>query len=152
MTVPALTTQARHYVGPDRPVVGGWRESGIRAGSLRPFWQGWKTNGFPRLRPDSTNDARPLMSADPRGQPGNEKEVHMTRALVPYGVRHASTVCGDLVDLSALVYDPVRQVNYVREGSAIVPALRHSTGKTSTTTASSDARPGNDYDDDYTED
>lgn len=53
---------------------------------------------------------------------------------------------------SALVYDPVWQVNYVREGSAIVPALRHSTGKTSTTTASSDARPGNDYDDDYTED
>jgi putative ATP-grasp target RiPP len=56
------------------------------------------------------------------------------------------------VDPLALIYDPGRQINLVRDGDVLVPALKHSTGKTSTTTASSDAKPGNDYDRDQTED
>lgn len=76
----------------------------------------------------------------------------MTQALVPFGVRHAVTVTPQPADPSTLIYDPDRQVNLVRDGGVLVPALKHSTGKTSTTTASSDARPGNDYDSDQTED
>jgi putative ATP-grasp target RiPP len=76
----------------------------------------------------------------------------MSQARVPFGVRQAVEVSPVRVDLEALIYDRDRQVNFVRDGGVLVPALRHSTGTTSTNTSSSDARPGNDSDQDHTED
>lgn len=76
----------------------------------------------------------------------------MSQARMPFGVRHAIAVRPAQVDLSVLIYDPDRQINYVCDGGVTVPALKHSSGKTSTTTASQDAKPGNDYDSDQTED
>jgi putative ATP-grasp target RiPP len=76
----------------------------------------------------------------------------MTVMTTPYGVSRARFVEPEHVDQSVLFLDPVEQISMVREGSALVPALKHSTGKTSTNTARDDAKAGGDSDTDATED
>jgi putative ATP-grasp target RiPP len=75
----------------------------------------------------------------------------MQQLVPPFGVRHAVTVNPEPVDLTPLIYDRDLQINLVRDGGVLMPALKHSTGQTSTSTASSDSRPA-DTDKDHTED
>lgn len=70
----------------------------------------------------------------------------------PYGVSRATVVEPERVDVDALFFDPVQQISMVREGASLVPALKHSTGKTTTNTARDDAKAGGDTDADATED
>jgi putative ATP-grasp target RiPP len=56
------------------------------------------------------------------------------------------------VDLSTVRYDPVQQISVVDEGGMTLPALRHTTGTTSTNTATQDNKGGSDRDQDQRED
>ncbi|GIM85862.1 hypothetical protein Sar04_25980 [Salinispora arenicola] len=56
------------------------------------------------------------------------------------------------MDLSAIRFDPDRQISVITDSGLTVPALRHSTGTTSTNTASQDNKGGSDRDSDQTED
>jgi putative ATP-grasp target RiPP len=71
---------------------------------------------------------------------------------MPYGARQAVAVEPLLVDLTAIEYDPNRQISLITEGGVSVPALKHLTGNTSTNTASQDNAKGSDSDSDRTED
>jgi putative ATP-grasp target RiPP len=71
---------------------------------------------------------------------------------MPYGACQAVTVQPLPVDLTTIVYDPDRQVSIITEDGVSVPALKHSTGNTSTNTATQDNSKGADKDTDATED
>jgi putative ATP-grasp target RiPP len=73
-------------------------------------------------------------------------------ALAAFGARLAVEPVAAAVDVSAVRYDADRQITVVADGEMTVPALKHSTGKTSTNTASQDNRGGADRDSDQTED
>jgi putative ATP-grasp target RiPP len=75
-----------------------------------------------------------------------------TSALVPFGVRQAVAAVSLPVDLSTIQYDPDRQISVITEDGVSVPALKHSTGTTSTNTAVQDNKGGPDRDTDQTED
>ncbi len=72
--------------------------------------------------------------------------------VTAFGVRQAVDVVPAAVDLSAVRFDPDRQISVVSEDGVTVPALKHSTGKTSTNTAAQDNKGGADRDSDQTED
>lgn len=69
-----------------------------------------------------------------------------------FGTRLAVRPAPTEVDLTAIRFDPERQISVVTDGGIAVPALRHSTGRTSTNTASQDNKGGADSDSDQTED
>ncbi|GAB1693681.1 putative ATP-grasp-modified RiPP [Krasilnikovia sp. M28-CT-15] len=69
-----------------------------------------------------------------------------------FGLRHAVPVVPALVDLSTVHYDPVQQISIVEGGGITLPALRHTTGTTSTNTARQDNQGGADRDQDQRED
>ena len=69
-----------------------------------------------------------------------------------FGVRQAVNSVPLPADLSAIRFDPDRQISVITEGGASVPALKHSTGTTSTNTARQDNKGGADRDSDRTED
>ncbi|MEV4642805.1 putative ATP-grasp-modified RiPP [Actinoplanes sp. NPDC049548] len=69
-----------------------------------------------------------------------------------YGLRHAIPATPTLVDMSTVHYDPDRQISMVTEGGTTLPVLRHTSGTTSTNTASQDNKGGSDSDQDYRED
>jgi putative ATP-grasp target RiPP len=73
-------------------------------------------------------------------------------APVPFGVRQAVAAVPLPVDLSTIHYDPDRQISVITEDGVTVPALKHSTGTTSTNTAVQDNKGGPDRDIDHTED
>jgi putative ATP-grasp target RiPP len=73
----------------------------------------------------------------------------MTRA---FGLRHAIPAVPMEVDLSTVRYDPEQQISVVDEGGMTLPALRHTTGTTSTNTATQDNKGGSDRDQDQRED
>lgn len=56
------------------------------------------------------------------------------------------------VDLTAVQYDPDQQISMITDDGVTVPALKHSTGRTSTNTANRDNKGGADTDTDQTED
>jgi putative ATP-grasp target RiPP len=71
---------------------------------------------------------------------------------VAFGLRHARTPTpAAQLDWAAVGYDEDSQLGVFRDGDAVVPLCRHSTGQTGTSTASSDSSPG-DSDKDATED
>jgi len=72
--------------------------------------------------------------------------------VAAFGVRQGVEVVPLAVDLSAIRFDPDRQISVVTENGASVPALKHSTGTTSTNTARQDNVGGADRDSDQTED
>jgi putative ATP-grasp target RiPP len=77
----------------------------------------------------------------------------MTTAIAtPYGVRHAQTVTPIPVDLATMIFDSEQQITVVLDGGVSMPALKHSTGRTSTSTANQDNKGGADRDSDQTED
>jgi putative ATP-grasp target RiPP len=71
---------------------------------------------------------------------------------VTFGLRYATPSQPGRVDLATYRYDPDLQIGVVEEGGVTLPALRHSTGTTSTNTASQDNSNGADSDSDQTED
>lgn len=73
-------------------------------------------------------------------------------APVAFGVRQAVDALPLPVDLSAIRFDSDRQISVITEGGVSVPALKHSTGTTSTNTATQDNKGGADRDSDQTED
>lgn len=79
-------------------------------------------------------------------------------ASIPFGLLVAARepVPVDEVDLTALVYDPERQIMLVRDGQTgmVMPWCKHSkhsTGKTNTD-SNTDGHGGRETDEDYTED
>ena len=72
--------------------------------------------------------------------------------ITAFGVRQAVDVVPIPVDLSRIRFDPDRQISLITEDGVSVPALRHSTGTTSTNTATQDNKGGSDRDSDRTED
>jgi putative ATP-grasp target RiPP len=78
-----------------------------------------------------------------------------TNACMPFGLVMAARepIPVDEVDLTALVYDPERQIMLVRDGETdmVMPWCRHSTGKTRTD-SNTDGKGGRETDEDYTED
>lgn len=75
-----------------------------------------------------------------------------TMAVTAFGLRQAVDVVPVPVDLSTIRFDPDRQISLITEGGVSVPALKHSTGTTSTNTAAQDNKGGADRDSDQTED
>ena len=73
-------------------------------------------------------------------------------APVAFGVRQAVEPVLLPVDLSTIRFDPDRQISVITEDGVTVPALKHSTGTTSTNTAVQDNQGGADKDSDQTED
>lgn len=73
-------------------------------------------------------------------------------AVMAFGARRAVDVVPVPVDLSLVWFDPDRQISIITEGGVDVPALRHSTGTTSTNTATQDNKGGADKDSDQSED
>jgi putative ATP-grasp target RiPP len=71
---------------------------------------------------------------------------------VAFGLRHSVPAVPMRVDLSAISYDPDQQISIVQEGGMTLPALRHTTGTTSTNTATQDNKGGSDADQDQRED
>jgi putative ATP-grasp target RiPP len=71
---------------------------------------------------------------------------------IALGLRQAVDVTPMPVDMSQIRFDPERQISVVMQSGVAVPALRHSTGKTSTNTATQDNKGGSDSDSDQTED
>jgi putative ATP-grasp target RiPP len=71
---------------------------------------------------------------------------------LPFGLRQAVTAIPQPVDLSTIRFDPDRQISIITEDGVTVPALKHSTGTTSTNTAVRDNKGGADKDTDRTED
>lgn len=69
-----------------------------------------------------------------------------------FGVRRAVEVAAVPVDMGAVRFDADRQISVIVEGGVSVPALKHSTGRTSTNTARQDNKGGADTDSDHTED
>lgn len=69
-----------------------------------------------------------------------------------FGTRMAIPATPLPVDLSAIRFDPDQQISVITEDGVSVPALKHSTGPTSTNTASQDNKGGSDRDQDQTED
>ncbi|WP_051797061.1 putative ATP-grasp-modified RiPP [Catenuloplanes japonicus] len=72
--------------------------------------------------------------------------------VTAFGVRQAIEVDPIPVDMAVIRFDEDLQISVVVEGGVAVPALKHSTGSTSTSTASQDNRGGADRDSDRTED
>ena len=72
--------------------------------------------------------------------------------VTAFGIRQATSAVPLPVDLSAIRYDPDRQVSVITDNGVTVPALKHSTGTTSTNTATQDNKGGSDRDSDRTED
>lgn len=76
-------------------------------------------------------------------------------ASIPFGLAVAARepVPVEDVDLTALVYDPDRQITLVRNGETdrLMPWCKHSTGKTNTN-SNTDGKGGPETDEDYTED
>ena len=74
---------------------------------------------------------------------------------MPFGLVVAARepVSVEDVDLTALVYDPDRQITLVRDGETgrLMPWCKHSTGKTRTN-SNTDGKGGPETDEDYTED
>lgn len=73
-------------------------------------------------------------------------------AIPAFGLRHAVEVTPLPVDLSTIQYDPHQQISMFNDCGVAVPALKHSTGQTSTNTATQDNKGGSDRDSDQTED
>jgi putative ATP-grasp target RiPP len=73
-------------------------------------------------------------------------------AVAAFGVRQAVDVVPVRVDLSTIRFDPDRQISLITEDGVTAPALKHSTGTTSTNTATQDNKGGSDRDSDQTED
>ena len=71
---------------------------------------------------------------------------------VAFGLRHSVPAVLMRVDLWAISYDPVQQISIVQEDGMTLPALRHTTGTTSTNTATQDNKGGSDSDQDHRED
>lgn len=75
--------------------------------------------------------------------------------FIPFGLAVASRepIPVEDVDLSALVYDPDRQMMLVhdREIDTLMPWCKHSTGRTNTN-SNTDGKGGPETDEDYTED
>ncbi|WP_305784977.1 putative ATP-grasp-modified RiPP [Symbioplanes lichenis] len=69
-----------------------------------------------------------------------------------FGVRQAVPAQPMPVDMAAIRFDPDRQINMISAKGVPVPALRHSTGRTSTSTVTQDNKGGADADQDQTED
>ncbi|WP_230533599.1 putative ATP-grasp-modified RiPP [Salinispora arenicola] len=76
----------------------------------------------------------------------------ITMMPIAFGIRQAVEGAPLPVDLSAIRFDPDRQISVITDSGLTVPALRHSTGTTSTNTASQDNKGGSDRDSDQTED
>ena len=75
-----------------------------------------------------------------------------TMTVAAFGARQAVDVVPVSVDLSTVRFDPDRQISLITEDGGSVPALKHSTGTTSTNTATQDNKGGSDRDSDQTED
>lgn len=69
-----------------------------------------------------------------------------------FALRHAVPSQPMTVDLTTISYDPEQQISVVTEGGMTLPALRHTTGTTSTNTASQDNKGGSDSDSDQRQD
>lgn len=74
----------------------------------------------------------------------------MTRTA--FGLRQAVEAEPLPVDLTAIRFDADQQISVITADGVSVPALKHSTGTTSTNTASQDNKGGADRDSDQTED
>ncbi|GAA1649094.1 putative ATP-grasp-modified RiPP [Actinoplanes couchii] len=72
--------------------------------------------------------------------------------VVAFGLRHAVRPVPVPVDWSGIHFDPDRQISMITENGVEMPALKHSTGQTSTNTAGQDNKGGADKDADRTED
>lgn len=72
--------------------------------------------------------------------------------LTAYGLRKAVPSKPMQVDLTAITYDPEQQISVIEDGGMTLPALRHTTGTTSTNTATRDNAQGSDSDSDQRED
>jgi putative ATP-grasp target RiPP len=81
--------------------------------------------------------------------------MRAANASIPFGLVVAARepIPVDEVNLSALVYDPERQIMLVRDGQTglVMPWCKHSTGKTNTD-SNTDGHGGRETDEDYTED
>ena len=68
-------------------------------------------------------------------------EEPSSRDTRPFGLRYVAdsnpSSRGEL-DLTALDYDSDRQIAIMRDGGSVLPAFKHTSGSTSTETASSD--------------
>ena len=64
----------------------------------------------------------------------------------PFGLRFAVEPCPTLVDFTGFEYDPGRQVGVLRDGAAVVPLIRHTTGTTRTQTSDGHERMDSDSD------
>jgi putative ATP-grasp target RiPP len=71
---------------------------------------------------------------------------------VAFGLRQAVEPVPLPVDLSAIRFDSDRQISVITEDGVTVPALKHTTGRTSTNTARKDNAGGADTDSDLRED
>jgi putative ATP-grasp target RiPP len=62
-------------------------------------------------------------------------------ASVPFGLKYAVAPAETVdVDLPSISYDPDRQIAVVSDGDATVPAMKHTSTNTKTTTASQDRK------------
>ena len=69
-----------------------------------------------------------------------------------FGLRHAVPSHPMAVDMTTISYDPEQQISLVADGGMTLPALRHTTGTTSTNTATQDNKGGSDSDSDQRQD
>jgi putative ATP-grasp target RiPP len=77
-----------------------------------------------------------------------DSAAHDDEAL-PFGIKCAVSADTIDVDLPSVSYDSTRQIAVIIDGDDILPAMRHTSTRTKTTTASQD-RKGNDSDTDAT--
>jgi putative ATP-grasp target RiPP len=98
---------------------------------------------------DLTGAATQFPLGEQYGPAGEEPE-----GVTPFGLRYATPPGPGAVtdvDWSAIGYDPARQIATVTEDGEQVPAMKHTSGQTSTSTATQD-RSGGDKDTDTTQD
>lgn len=72
--------------------------------------------------------------------------------VTAFSLRHAVPVVPMPVDLSSVRYDSEQQISVIDDGGITLPALKHTTGTTSTNTARQDNQGGADSDSDQRED
>lgn len=69
----------------------------------------------------------------------------------PFGLQFAAPAAAtETIDFAEITFDDDRQIALIRDGAALVPVAKHSTGSTSTST--SDGKGSMDSDTDHTED
>jgi putative ATP-grasp target RiPP len=71
---------------------------------------------------------------------------------VAFGLRHAVRPAPTPVDWSSVRFDAGQQISVVTKDGVSLPALRHTTGTTSTNTAAQDNKGGADRDSDQRQD